>query len=705
MMAVEMEEMLPEAALREAEVSAGALEHIEKYARERQASLSRRGVDASAARNALTREPTVDASQESAGAPSSTMLWGAALSSSSSSSHKDETSRGHRRNRESEETVWRGIRALEALEAVEELHCSRLSASYESLRLAVKVEAAEASSSISENAEKLSKAVSACRRAEAVVRRCRASLAKAKDAATQSETERAESARLANEATAKAVRDIEALSRSRYTDQRSSSSSSSGSKPAELSAKKASAAAERARSLERRRAERVREAYGRVGKETTELRSAADVALKAIREKEKCELAVTENAVKIKTEFAGPRALDALREIVRYERGHLEAQMARLDDLDRILLEEDGHAHPRTIVKTEEEDRPDESSHSRHLVGRSLELLRECLVNDYYSKQSDEERGDEDLIDAHVSSFFASAACSEPSLSLRDDGENGELPPLPSFRESGEPRHAASALLDFVDESRDRAAAVARSMNRQRSKQTAAASLESLDALAALSTHVVRVCCAHGDAHTPGVVLMLTQTFFFVTNDEDEGRREEQRQRHEEDDEQRERQTRTRRIYLKDRLDDDFQLRYDEKLWRICLKEAALSAVASTTVHYRPYWDVVFTSDENEVAADVHRCVHAQLAAFLFAMKDLGAPKAQVRNFAVSMSNEYQLPSVDRLDLVAPYEYEEGEESPSSRDHSSSRLATTPKSPHPPAEDDSSDREEREPAVLATSIV
>lgn len=615
--------------------------------------------------------------------------WGSALLSSQGSgrrSRSDEASWG--RPRGSEDAVWHGLRALEALESAEELDCGRLAASYDSLRQAAKAEAVTASAVVTDSAEQLQRASAASRRAEMAVRRCRASVAKAKDAASQTEAERLEAARLANEALAKAVRDVEALPR--HEGERPQKSSRGGSMllktsatspPGVEAARKASVAAERARSTERRCADKVKEAYARVGRETSELRAAADAAIAALREQERRELSVADTTFKIQRDVARPRALEALREIARYERGHLEAKLARLDDLDRAL---------ERRLEPPARRRPTSQRRARPLVGRALELLRDCLELEYYSKHSnDEARGDEDAIDEHVAALFDEAprdplpALAAPRRSpesqradaLRDaaqaagfdrDGAGrlagavlaaGGLPrPLEHRRE---PPPAARALVAFVEDSGDRAAAVARSLNRQRSKRTAAASLEALEALAFVASRLVEVCCARGDAHTPGVILMLSQTFF-VDGAPAEALQPSSEPGTSADDDERRR--RVRRVYLKDKLDDDFRLRHDDRLWRACIAEAALNAVASTTVHYRPYWDVVFAADQAEVVADVHRCVHAQLAAFLFAMRDLGAPKDQVRKFALAVAADYQLPCRDRLDLLGPYENDDDDD-------------------------------------------
>lgn len=643
----------------------------------RRASLSRRSTEASAARNALRDEE--HASSGGGGESATSGGWSSALTVLSGQARRSRSDESNRASGQSEEAVWVGLRTLESLETVEELHCSRLAASYESLKLVVKAEVNEAANELAACTERLNKSVSSCRRSEALVRRCRASLAKAKDAATHTEAERLEAARVANEATAKAVRDIEALSRSRDDlepgERRSrqpgllakataATGTSSSSVTAAETARKASAAAERARSVERRCAERVKEAYMRVGRETNELRSSADAAIGAIRDKERCEVSVVEASLKIKRDFARPRALEALREIARYERGHLEAKLALLDELDAAL----------DAANDERPTKPRPSSQRRRApkVSRALELLHDCLVHDYYSKGDEPPpRGlDEDAIDAHVSALF---------LGVGEDDGKEQLPPLSAQRttRADELRDAASlagfdadaasrlaasvlatgptvvappaarALLDFVADSRDRAAAVARALNRQRSKQTATASLEALEALAALVTRLVAVCTAAGDAHTPGIVLMLAQTFFVDGHQAPATAEDAERTR------------RTSRLYLKDKLGDDFVLRTDVRLWRACLDEAALSAVSSTTRHYPPYWDLVFTDKLSDVANDVHRCVHAQLAAFLFAMRDLGAPNRQVRKFAIDISADYQLTCRDRLALLAPYDDEQ----------------------------------------------
>ncbi|KAJ8605109.1 hypothetical protein CTAYLR_000409 [Chrysophaeum taylorii] len=630
-------DVAPEVALREAEMSARALSSIEAYARERQVALSRRANDAVVVRGAL-REAAAAACVDENSSPSSLALGLLASRSAFSRVRSDEPAW-----QSAGDQAWRALRALEAVETIDELHCVRLCASYEALRSVSRSEAHEASSGVSECCERVGKAVGACKRAEASVRKCRAAVGRAGEAARVADAERVAAAR----ASARARSDFEALS---------SPSSSSSKQPGNgEAARKAAAAREKAQLSERRCDERSRDARARVARETFELRTAADAAIRAVREKEATECAATEAALRLRRDFATPRALEALREIARYERGHLEAKLKLVSDLDRILDETPA--------------RPEEHRRREPLAGRALELLQECVAKDYYAHR--DESPSDAAVDAHVQALFAGGSTQDlPPLAAPGNHESKRRDVLrdaaaaAGFDEDSTRRLAAGVLRDedrpperdataealirYVDRSRERAATVAKALNRQRSKSTAVGSIRALEALAALATHVVRACRAAGDGHTPGVILMLTQTFYFV----------EGRTGHDEDV-----RHRADRVYLKDKLSDDFLLRSnDDAFWRHCLAEAALSAVASTTVGYKPYWDLLFTEVQADVANDVHRAVHAQLAAFLFAMRDLGAAKKDVRAFALAMCAEYQLPWRDRATLLAPYDDDEEEE-------------------------------------------
>lgn len=593
-MAGDDEDVVAEVAVREFEKSAVALASIEAYAREKQAAVSRQSVDAAAAR--------------------------AAVKESGDSWYSKK-----RRSQPKGDRVSRAIAVLEALEALEEDNCHKLKSSYESLRAAARTDAQEAGSAVADSSDRLNRYASNARRAEQAVRRARLAVHKAQEAASVAEDDQAEAARTCAVAAAKAMQEFELASNSD-------------------AARRTSQAADRAQLAERRCQERVRESYARVNRETAELRSAADAAVRAVAEREKCERAAADASLKLVRDFAEPRALEALRELARYERGRIEAKIALLDKLEAVV--------------DEPPVRPPLARRKR-CVGRALELLKEARDE---APQPQQSSAHDAAIDAHLGLLFADSDRLDdvPELPAQQNekrrdvlraaaaaagfdaeaasklaagvlGRRTQSAPLPTVDHP-----VSNALVTYVDESRDRAAAVARAMNRQRSKQTAVPSKRALQALAAVANTIIQVCRQTRDDHTPGVVLMLAQTFYLGGPD------------------------RTSRKYLKDYLHDDFL--HDRHFLQSCVAQAARTAVKATTGNYPPYWDIIFSDKQAEVASHVHRAVHAQLAAFCFALHDLGLPNSDVTHFASLMCHDYQLPCQERAVLLAPYRDEDGED-------------------------------------------
>ena len=698
------DEVAADLAIEEAEATLSALAGLEKYGQQQQAARARRAADAVSAKNAL-RYATRSDETEQMGWGLGALLGGEQVKGvrrNDSFFEEDDEDDATDSERESyNPKLERGVSedkkkcscperaGLALLEEVYGLDEDKESSSFfERLRQESKIAHLESSTVVHELSERLARQRSSCKRAQFRVSKFRADVKRSSEIEKQLRLERDDAKRASALASERAIAEYHNLT-----------AADRGTAQSEA-ARRASDAANRAAALEKRASDRLEDASRKARSDVADLTLAADAAVEALYETERCEADVARAVRRLRRQVAAPKLFHSLREIAAAEKSQLLSKLQRLQDLEAFLDDEehldevpfakkkspkvsspsssspkkDFVVSPRKNKKDQEKKKPTKSCKSMMMldlrkvdeprrVGRALELLREAQQREHLQHpETPEGRGQkaEDLTQ-HFPRRLRHMMASEPKLEDKTPEDDVyldkmlhkifcALPPNPDDPLAVDsPFLAAAAVMKRIADIQS-ANAVARALNRMRTTSNAKlSSLAALEALGRVCDVVFKACREAGPGkagHTPAVVLMLSQTFY-VDGCEEEGWTEVVGSSGAEAEE--ERRKRTRRVYLKDKLGP---LSFDDGLWEDSMRAAALDAVAATTQHDPPYIDLVFSDRQRDVAASVHQAVQAQLCAFCFSMRDFGAEPLDVANFAVAMARDYQLPKQDRASLL-----------------------------------------------------